>query len=236
MRMVDRTQLALALPKHLTPERQMRLLQTSLRRTPKLLECRPDTIVKCVMEASQMGFECDGVLGHAYLVPYGSECQLLVGYKGLMQLAWNSGRISSVAVECVREGDHFRYELGTKQQIEHVPNLEDADRDGKPITFVYAVVRLHEGGVIQEAWSRAKVEQHAKRHSQAYAKSTSPWQTHWEWMAKKTVLRQALKLAPVSVEIQRMVARDELIEASVMPTEQPVRAMPRSLEEFAKGD
>src|SRR5262245_34215703 len=89
-------QIAMALPKHLTPERMIRVALTAVSRSPQLQKCTPATIAGCVVQASILGLEPDGVLGEAYLVPFwnkkagggkGSyECQLIPGYQGLLKL------------------------------------------------------------------------------------------------------------------------------------------------------
>lgn len=77
---------------------------------------------------------------------------------------------------------------------------------------VYAVARLQGGGVQFEVMSKAQVE--AVR-AQSKAGKSGPWVSHWEEMAKKTVIRRLFKYLPVSVEIQRAVTLDEAAEAGL---------------------
>lgn len=204
--------LAAALPKHLTPERMARVALNSLRRTPALWDCEPASIVKAILEAAQLGLEVDGVLGHAYLVPYKSECQLLPGYRGRIELCRRSGQMSTIYAEVVHEGDDFDFGLGDEPFIRHKPNLLDPARENKPVTYVYAIGKLRDGGIQRAVMSFAQIEAHRKRFSQAGGKgSFSPWSDsiNWRWMAKKTVLIQLCKLLPVSVEAQRLFQAEE---------------------------
>src|SRR5262249_8718109 len=79
----SKDQIKLALPKHLTAERLLRVALTAVQRTPALLECDQLSIVGSVVQAAQLGLEPDGILGLAYLVPYFNkktgrkECQLI---------------------------------------------------------------------------------------------------------------------------------------------------------------
>lgn len=210
--------LAAALPKHLTPERMARVALNSLRRTPALWDCDPASIVKAILEAAQLGLEVDGVLGHAYLVPYKSECQLLPGYRGRIELCRRSGQISTIYAEVVHEGDDFDFGLGDDPFIRHKPNLLDAERENRPVTYVYAVCKLRDGGTQRAVMSTAQIEAHRKRFSQSGGKSSfSPWSDpiNWRWMARKTVLIQLCKLLPVSVEAQRLFQAEEQFLAGV---------------------
>lgn len=199
-----------ALPSHLTPERMIRVALTSFRKNPALLECQPASVVKAVMEASQLGLEIDGILGHAYLVPYKSECQLIPGYKGLIQLVRNSGEIAIIKAGLVRSGDEFEW-----TEVPPVFRHKSQTAGDTPITHVYAWVRFKSGDEDFVVWTTDMINAHRKRYSPSKSQS-SPWETCWEWMAKKTVLRQLCKLMPLSIEVQRLVARDEYYEAGVL--------------------
>ena len=81
------------------------IVMTELRKTPKLLECDAASLMGSIGQVAQLGLEVGGLLGHAYLIPYGRECQLVIGYKGLMELARRSGQIKSIEARAVFEGD-----------------------------------------------------------------------------------------------------------------------------------
>lgn len=208
-------QIALALPKHLNADRLIRVAITSVQRTPKLLDCDQTSLLAAIVQSAQLGLEPDGVLGHAYLVPFRNgktgryEVQFIPGYKGLVSLARRSGEVISIDTRVVREGDEFHYAFGLEPKLEHRPG--DAV-DDKSITHAYAVIRLRDGGYQFDVLRRAEIESVRKRSKAA---GDGPWVTDFAEMAKKTVLRRALKLAPMSVEAQKAVALDELAEAGV---------------------
>jgi hypothetical protein len=60
--------------------------------------------------------------------------------------------------------------------------------------------------------SRAQVD---AIRAQSKAGNSGPWQTHYEEMAKKTVIRRLFKYLPVSIEIQKAVGLDEQAEAGI---------------------
>ncbi|HXG77665.1 MAG TPA: recombinase RecT [Gaiellaceae bacterium] len=212
----SKPQIQMALPRHLTAERMLRIVMTSIQRTPKLLECDPVSLVGATIEAAQLGLEPDGVLGHAYLIPFWNgrakrlESVFMPGYKGLLALARRSGEIGPVEARVVYERDHFKYAFGLSPVLEHVPAAGDR---GNP-THVYAIVRLKDGTVMFDVMTAAEVEQHRQRYSRATGDDT-PWATAWPQMAMKTVLKRVLKFAPASVELQRAIALDEHVEAGI---------------------
>lgn len=200
-------QLALAVPKHLNADRMARIAATEVRKNKALLNTEPTSFLGSVMQAAQLGLEPGSALGQAYLVPYGNQCQLIIGYKGMIDLARRSGQVLSLNAYAVREGDDFSFQLGLKPDIHHVPSLE-ADRIKKPITYVYAVATLKGGGYQFEVMSRAEVE--AVR---AKAKSKNIWNNYFEAMALKTVIRRLFKYLPVSIEALQVANVDAKREA-----------------------
>lgn len=214
----SKAQIASALPRHLSAERMIRVAMTAFQRTPALQECSPLSIVAAVIQASELGLELSGPLGQAYIVPYWNkhtgqkEAQFQVGYRGLLDLAYRSGRVASITAHVVCRNDRFRFGYGTRQFLEHLPTME-APGD---VVAVYAVMHLKGGGTDFEVMSVAQVEAHRLRYTKQKSKD-SPWETAWEEMAKKTVLRRLAKRAPVSVEVQRAASADEYTEAGVVP-------------------
>lgn len=224
-------QLALAVPKHLNADRMARIAATEVRKNKALLNTEPTSFLGSVMQAAQLGLEPGSALGQAYLVPYGNQCQLIIGYKGMIDLARRSGQVLSLNAYAVREGDDFSFQLGLKPDIHHVPSLE-ADRIKKPITYVYAVATLKGGGYQFEVMSRAEVE--AVR---AKAKSKNIWNTYFEEMAKKTVIRRLFKYLPVSIEALEITNADAKREAGEkVEPDDVINIEAVSVEDFEDGE
>ena len=213
-------QMAMALPRHVNPDRMLRLALTACGRNRELLECTQASLVGAIMLAAQMGLEPDGIA--AALVPYRNkgvlEAQLLPMYRGLLRLAWNSNQIAGVQVGVVREQDHFVYRKGLDAKLDHRP-YEGTEDDGA-MTHAYAVITTTGGGAVWEVMSRREIDR-VKASSRAASSKFSPWATHPAEMWKKTVLRRALKLAPVSIEMQAAITADEHAEAGI-PQDLPV--------------
>lgn len=207
-------QMAMALPKSLTADRLTRIVMTEFRKTPELMQCDQESLFGAIMQCAALGLEPGSALGHCYLLPYSKRCQLIIGYRGMIDLARRSGQIVSLSAYCVREADEFHYELGLHPDIRHVPSASAAN---SPVTFVYAVAVLKDGGVQFEVMSRAEIE---KVRSASRAGKSGPWASHWEEMAKKTVIRRLFKYLPVSIEATRAVEVDEKADRGEGLTEQ----------------
>lgn len=204
-----------ALPSVITPERFTRMVLSALSSTPKLAECSPQSFLAAMMTAAQLGVEPNTALGQAYLLPYRNhgqmECQFQLGYKGLIDLAYRSGEVSVIQAHTVYENDVFEYELGMDPKLRHVP--AKADR-GEAVAY-YAMFKTKDGGYGFEVMSVDDVQRHAQRYSKSYGSGSSPWRSNFDEMAKKTVLKRALKYAPLKSDFVRGMAQDETIKAEL---------------------
>lgn len=211
-----KAQMALAMPKHMTADRMMRIALTEIRKVPALGKCNVESFMGSIMQCAQLGLEPGSALGHAYLLPFGSgkasdgkaNCQLIIGYRGMIDLARRSGQIISLTARSVHANDDFHYEYGLEETLRHVP----ANGERGALTHVYAVAKLKGGGIQFEVMSRADVDVVKK---QSKAGTNGPWVSHYDEMAKKTVIRRLFKYLPVSIEMQTAVSLDERAEAGI---------------------
>lgn len=202
-----------ALPSVITPERFTRMVFTALSSNPKLQQCTPQSFLGAMMQSAQLGLEPNTPVGQAYLIPYKNkgvlECQFQLGYKGLIDLAYRSGEIKDIQAHEVHENDEFEYELGLDPKLKHIPAVKDRG----PATMYYAVFHLANGGYGFEVMSKEDVYNFAAKKSKAF--QFGPWQTDFDAMAKKTVLKQALKYAPIKTEFVKQVQTDETVKSHI---------------------
>jgi recombination protein RecT len=214
----------------LSADRMVRLAITMLRRNDALQKCTPISVMSCVVEIAQLGLEPEGVLGHAYMVPFADQCTLIVGYRGFMHLMYQSGIITEVSAEIVRKGDKFQRVLGTERQLVHVPSPIPAKDEEKDWIGAYAVAHfLGNATPAFEYLEKAKIYQ-ARARSRGYQKyvkdgKSTPWITDPEEMWKKTPIRRLAKRMPTSTsdkrpQLLRAVMLDEYSEKAglLMPT------------------
>jgi len=197
-------QFAKALPAVMTPERFVRIATTAVIQNPQLARCTPASFAGALLNAAQLGLEPNTPLGQAYLIPYKTECQFQLGYRGLIELAHRSGELKSIEAHVVYQNDTFEFEYGLEPKLRHIPTM-DADK-GK-VAWVYAVYHLVSGGYGFEVMSAADIEAHRNKFSKA--KNSPAWSDSWDEMAKKTVIKKALKYAPLKSDFVRAMTSDE---------------------------
>lgn len=198
--------LAAILPKHLDPERMVRVALVATVHQPKLLECSGQSILLAVMQASQLGLEIGGALGHAYLVPFKGVAQFIPGYRGLIELARRSKAVWGMEARAVFDGDKFDWAYGLYPKLEHKPLSKTRD-----LTHVYAVARMDQGNEF-DVMDREDIE---AIRSRSRAKDNGPWITDYNEMAKKTVVRRICKMLPLSVQLAAAVEADNRSEGAV---------------------
>lgn len=213
-------ELAKMLPKTLSIERLLKVAQIAATTTPALAKCDVPSLVGAIGQCAQMGLEPNTVLGHAYLVPFNTKrkdgngqerwvnsVQVIIGYKGLIDLARRSGQIVSIAAHEVCQNDHFELVYGLDEKLNHTPAMTDR---GQVVGF-YAVAKLKDGGHSFEFMSV-----HQVREIMAATQSKGgygPWKEHFIEMGRKTVIRRLAKYLPLSIEFQTAVALDNQAEA-----------------------
>lgn len=196
-------QLALALPKHLTADRLLRVAMTAVQNTPKLLDCDRTSLYSAIMACAQLGLEPDGVLGQAYLVPFGGKVQFLPGYRGLITLARNSGDVSSISAHEVRENDIFEFDFASGDPPRHTFDLRQSR--GEIIAF-YAIAKFKDGSFYWDMMTDAEVKairdkSQGYRTAKKYNKEAdSPWGAYYVEMGRKTLIRRISKYLPMSVQ------------------------------------
>lgn len=210
--------IAAVMPREMNEQRLYQMFVSAINREPKLAECTVESVLSCFMRCTSLGLEPSNVngLGMAYILPYGNknyrtgqkEATLIIGYKGMIELARRSGELKSIHAQAVYEGDEFRYwEDETGQHFTFKAN-RDAKHDAGKLTDVYVNAQLTNGGFVFEHMTRAEVDAIMRRSPSANSKVT-PWKTDYEAMALKTVIRRSFKYLPVSTEARNAAASDE---------------------------
>lgn len=207
-----KSEIAIALPKHLEPERLLRIALTAFRTNEKLQNCNRTSILAALMQSAQLGLEPNTPLGEAYLIPYGNECQFQIGYRGMLSLAYRTGDYKMIYAHAVYKNDEFRFNYGLTPDLVHIPAAEP---EGLP-THYYACYHLTNGGKAFRVWSAKQVKNHASKFSSAVKSGRkSPWETDPDAMALKTVLKDLLRYAPKSIEFARQLSMDETVKAEL---------------------
>ena len=212
-------EIAKMLPKHLNAERLLKVAQIAATTTPALAKCDIPSLIGAIGQCAQMGLEPNTVLGHAYLVPFNTKrkdangnerwvnsVQVIIGYKGMIDLARRSGQIVSIAAHEVCENDKFELVYGLDEKLIHSPSLSER---GEIIGF-YAVAKLKDGGHCFEFMSMNQVQE-IMFSTQSKGKY-GPWKDNFTEMGRKTAIRRLAKYLPLSIEFQTAAALDSMAE------------------------
>ncbi len=210
-------QMQKALPKFLQgqADKMIRALIMQAQKTPKLMQCSPLTLFGACLEAARLGLEIGGPMGHAYLIPFKGSATLIIGYKGLAELAWRSKQFKAIEVGQVRQKDAFDYMRGTESFLKHKEALGDRGR----VLLYYVVIKTEHGSTFDLMTLEDAI---AFRDRYALSKGSGPWfemaqrddgtpepLNGFNWMTWKTILRRMFKVLPLSQELQHAVALDE---------------------------
>lgn len=188
-----------ALPKHLAPDRMIAVALTCINKTPKLAQCDQGSFFQAMLNLSQLGLEPDG--RRAHLIPYGDQVQLIIDYKGLVELAMRSGQVSNIHADVVCENDVFEYDMGDIKQ-----HKIDFKKDRGAMYAAYSICTFRDGTRKCEVMSKDEVD---KIRSRSRAGKAGPWVTDFNEMAKKTAFRRLSKWLPLSPEVRDAFEKDD---------------------------
>jgi recombination protein RecT len=198
----SREQFAKVLPKHLSPDRMVRMSLTLFRMNPKLQKANPYSFIGAVMKCAELGLEPGSALNLIHLIPFENkrlhsiEVNVIIGYQGMIELALRSGRVKNIYAQVVHEKDRFEFTYGTKKDLLHVPYF---GKDKGAIICFYAFAELEGGSHVFEVMSKDDVDLIRSK-----AKSDNIWSEHYEEMGRKTLIRRLFKYLPKSSEIQEI--------------------------------
>lgn len=185
-------------------------------------DVEPRSIIGSAMQAAALDLPIERSLGFAWIVPYKKWdprtrtetklAQFQVGWKGYVQLAQRSGKYSGMnAVAINKEAYKGRNEIG-----EPVIDWEAVDPTKDVFGYVFAFKSIT-GYTKVAMWTKEKVMEHAKRYSQSFrSEKETPWKTHFDEMALKTVISNELRRWGIlSVQMQQAEKFDQAVIADV---------------------
>lgn len=228
--------LAKCVPAHLNPERMLRVLTLAISKVPELARAPLRELLGAMFTLSSLGLEPNTPLGLAHLIPYktrvknpetnrwedGYTVQVIIGYRGYIDLARRTGTLVSIHADVVYEGDFFEFEYGSNMHLRHRPGPV---REGTPI-YAYAHVKLKDGEAFEvlpygevlkirdnsEGYKYALSVKDAAESWKQKAWLTNPWVRFEHEMSAKTMVRRVSKMVPMSVEFMTAATIDAASE------------------------
>lgn len=208
---------------------------TAVRTTPKLGLCDELSVLGALMTCAQLGLRV-GVLGQAWVLPYWNErqrrhrAQFILGYQGLIELAYRSDRVTMLAARTVHERDEFDLAYGGPTDVFlHRPYRGQEGR-GKPLQY-YAQARTSNGGyMLTDPWTEAEMVAYRERFASTRGEEgqvIGVWLQHPIPMRHKTMVKVLGKFLPKSPELAHALAADESLRVDVSPRVMPGEASER---------
>ena len=171
----------------------------------QLKNAKPESIYMCAMMAATLDLPINQNLGFAYIIPYGQVASFQLGYKAFIQLAQRSGQFKTISASKILEGQIIEADPLKGYQF-------DFTKVGGIVIGYAAYFSLLNGFEKTIYMTVDELKKHGKAFSQTYKKGGGLWETNFEAMAQKTVIKLLLsKFAPLSVEMQRAVITDQAV-------------------------
>jgi len=198
---------------------------TTIIQNPTLQQCTLPSIIKAASQSASLDLDLD-VRGLAYLVPYKNkgtlEAQFQIGYLGLIELAYRSGKVKAISAHVIRESEKNVVAIERVDgQYTVVHPFSYIKPDGE-IVAVYATA-IVEGVDPQTIVMRADEVENLRKKSKA--PNSPAWTQHPEAMYRKTAIRQLAKFLPKSIledfhKGAMLDERETFVEAKVSAEEQ----------------
>ena len=197
-------------------DKMANVLATEIARTPKLAQCDPSSVLMAALRCARYNLEPGE--GLACLTPMGGRCEFQIEYKGMVLLMDRTGRLQDINTVVVHETDEFEYYVDTSLDDGYIIRHRRGFGNRGPMVAVYCVIRLIDGGNYHVVMDREEVEDIRDKASRGSQNPNSPWVKYPGAMWRKTAIKQAAKVCPLTSDI---VSADRVDDLAMVGVEQP---------------
>jgi recombination protein RecT len=177
------------IPKYLSPERFF-VLAREVERNPQLRACTPQSLFDCVLKAAQCGLELGTVDQHCFVIPYGKEAQLQIGYRGMIFRLVQAGVVGHMYADVIRKNDTVEILSGTRRELVH----RFAIGDRGDVIGAYSVATMPNGTTDFELMETKDLDAIEKAALRISGNKPSPaWSYFKTEMQKKSVIKRHAK-------------------------------------------
>lgn len=164
----------------------------------------PKSVILAMANVASTGLTLNPAYGLAYLVPRDGAIHLDISYKGLLQIATDTGSIMWGRAEVVHEADEFDY-LGPANAPIHKAKVFSKDRG--PVIGAYCIAKTCEGDILAEVMTLEQLHE-VRNASTSWTKGAAgrkgPWENYFTEMCRKAVIKRAQKTWPRSDKSKRL--------------------------------
>ncbi len=152
----------------------------------------PKSLMNALVNVAAIGLTLNPALSLAYLVPRDGAICLDISYRGLLQIATDTGSIKWCKAEIVRQNDTFVYK-GVCEKPEHIVDIFGGNRGDA--VGVYCIAKTNDGDYLVDTMDMDAIME-VRNTSKSKDSKYSPWTTFPEEMYKKTIIKRASKTWP----------------------------------------
>ena len=192
----------------------------------KLLACNPKLLMAEAMKAASLKLPLNKQLGYAYIVPYKDTPTMIIGYKGLYQLAIRSGLYKTINADIVYEGEYQGYDKISSEI--HINGGKESNKIVGYFAFfeftngfrkmmymsledMCQYARKYSATLKNCQMSNEQLAEMAQKQSESGPGNSVGWYGNFNDMATKTVLRRLLsKYGYLSIEMQTAMSVDDI--------------------------
>lgn len=173
-------------------------------------ECRPESILACMINAYRCGVSLNPTQRQAYLVPYRNGdhyiAQFSLSYMGMVDMIYRDSGIK-IRSEVVYSNEPLEYYSdGFDQIYKHTFLPEDERGD---LMYAFSMAKLPDGEIMYERMTKSEIEK-CRKASKGSDSEYSPWQVYTSEMWRKSVIRRHCKNLPnLSNVVAEALANDE---------------------------
>lgn len=175
-----------------------------------LARCSDASLKTALYNCARLGMVPGKPEEHCYILPYGPVATLVIGYKGLIALAQRSQRFGECWAREVYANDLFKSNVGKGEAPEHVLWWERGRSEPGEIIAFYCCARASDGRFMgAEIMHISEVNAIRDRSAAAKSGRGSPWGTDYAMMGRKTAIKRAAKVWPLTYELAAALQVDD---------------------------
>lgn len=166
--------------------------------------------IQALMNLADSGLTLNPAMKLAYLIPRKGKCILEPSYMGLAKLLTDTGSVRSIESHIIYKGDDCEIDMASDRKVtKHVPYMMRGVPKGG-IVAIYSMATLADGSKHFEIMDKNDIDAIKGRSESVKAGRSSPWDTDYEEMARKTVLKRHTKHLPKSSRFEQVAKAIEL--------------------------
>ena len=218
--------------------RFLAVVDACVRRNPNLTNCTVNSMRSAIEDAAALRLPPTGLMNLGWIIPYGKEATFIAGYRGVLDVAYRSGRVAGYEIGLVHKDDGWEYERGLNTVLRHQPHFNGVFTYDKRDELAYGYAIWWDVIAGKKVAQRHLVMNHEELErirKMSKMGTSGPWKDHYQPMVQKTIVRASTKLMPLTPDQDILLARTFEAEDNVMGIEPKETDIPVEPEQPTEG-